>query len=98
MDSLTKMKQQREKSKGKADEKLAKANQTIATQQHRFGRLSDRFSELMAQLGFAGELSMVETGETSCPFKVTDTLQIINVSSTYLLEQDSNNNAGKPSL
>ena len=72
MDSLNKMKQEREKSKGKADEKLAKAKQTIVTQQHRFERLSDRFSELMAKLGFAGELSMVETGETSCPFKVLE--------------------------
>ena len=75
MKSLEKMKHEREKSKGKADEKLAKAKQTIAKQQHRFSRLNDRFSELMAQLGFAGELSMVETGDTSCPFKVIDTFK-----------------------
>ena len=68
--ALTHTKADLEKAKGKAEERLSRAKKTIANQQRRFSQLSQRFSLMMAKLGFAGELAMVETGQTACPFKV----------------------------
>ena len=59
-----------ERDKKKAEDKLEACRNVIATQKSRFERLSDKFSQLMERLGFAGQLYMVETEKPSCPYRM----------------------------
>ena len=59
-----------EQDRAEAERDLNRCKAVVATQRQRFDKLSKRFSQLMADLGYAGELSMIETKDSNCPYKI----------------------------
>ena len=53
--------QKLDRDKDKAQAKVEECEETIEAEKSRFDQLSSRFSEIMQQLGFAGEIKMDKT-------------------------------------